>query len=91
VDLYRAISRISDGHFENPAGSKAWTSEGDTPRHKKSNKRGQKYDDKNNPTENVFQMRAGHVDLKNGVATLQIVRFPLPGPKPWCRALSSVE
>ncbi len=47
---------------------------------KKSQQNGDKNnDDKNNPTENVVSHASGHVDLKNGIATITNLSFSVPG------------
>jgi hypothetical protein len=67
---------INNGHFENPTRQQSVDELSETARGlKKRNKN----EDKNNPTENVVSRASGHVDLKNGVATITNLSFSVPG------------
>jgi len=72
---------ISDGHFENPSRQQSVDELSETARGiKKSQQNGDKNnDEKNNPPENVVSHASGHVDLKNGIATITNLSFSVPG------------
>ena len=69
---------ISDGHFENPSRQESVDELSETARGLKK-RSGDKNEDKSNPTENVVSRASGHVDLKNGVATITNLSFSVPG------------
>jgi hypothetical protein len=71
---------ISDGHFENPSRQLSVDELSETARGlKKSQRNDDKNGDKNNPTENVISRAHGHVDLRDGVATITNLSFTVPG------------
>jgi hypothetical protein len=67
---------IGNGHFENPSKQQRVDELSDTARGVKKSQREQ---DKNSPGENVVARGGGHVDLKNGVATITNLSFAVPG------------
>jgi len=67
---------IDDGHFENPSRQRSVNDLSETAR---GLKKSQRDEDKNNSAENVTSHARGHVDLKNGVATITNLSFTVPG------------
>ena len=69
---------INDGHFENPSRQQSVDELSETARGLKK-RNGDKNEGKNNPAENVVSRASGHVDLKNGIATITNLSFSVPG------------
>jgi hypothetical protein len=67
---------IGNGHFENPSKQQRVDELSDTARGVKKSQREQ---DKNSLGENVVARGSGHVDLKDGVATITNLSFAVPG------------
>ena len=82
---------ISDGHFENPNRQQKVNDLSETARGLKKPQRDEDKDaDNSNPAENVISHAHGHVDLKDGVATITNLSFTVPGAEALMRGTFNV-